>query len=425
MKDIKLSPLDIYQVINKSILNETDKLVLTMLYMPIIGNNSITLYLTLYSELSLNNYITRELTHHHLISTTGLGIKELTIARVKLEGIGLMKTYIKEDDINNYVYELYSPISPNEFFNHPIFNMVLFNNIGKEEYNRLINYFKIPKMDLKNYTDITAPFDMCFKSECFTPLEIEENIIKKETLKLNYELDFDFDVIIKSIPKSIFNSKCLNKSMKELIINLGFLYELDPLTMADLIKTALNEKGCIEKETLRKNVRKYYQFNNGNRLPSLIFKSQPEYLKSNKTDNTNRTRLIRVFENTSPYQFLRAKYKGARPTDRDMSILENMLVDLKLNPAVVNVLIDYVLKTNNNKLVKAYVDTIAGQWKRSGVETASEAMNFAEKEHKKKNKGTKTKTIEKTPVWFNKEIEKEEVSEEEKRELEELLKEFK
>ena len=423
MKDIKLSPLDIYQVINKSILNETDKLVLTMLYMPIIGNNSITLYLTLYSELSLNNYITRELSHHHLISTTGLGIKELTEARTKLEGIGLMKTYIKEEDINNYIYELYSPISPNEFFNHPIFNMVLFNNIGKEEYNRLINYFKVPKMDLKNYTDITAPFDMCFKSECFTPLEIEENIIKKETLKLNYELDFDFDVIIKSIPKSIFNSKCLNKSMKELIINLGFLYELDPLTMADLIKTALNEKGCIEKETLRKNVRKYYQFNNGNRLPSLIFKSQPEYLKSNKTDNTNRSRLIRVFENTSPYQFLRAKYKGARPTDRDMCILENLLVDLKLNPAVVNVLIDYVLKTNNNKLVKAYVDTIAGQWKRSGVETASEAMDFAEKEHKKKTKSKKTK--EKTPVWFNNEIEKEEVSEEEKRELEELLKEFK
>ena len=423
MKDIKLSPLDIYQVINKSILNETDKLVLTMLYMPIIGNNSITLYLTLYSELSLNNYITRELSHHHLISTTGLGIKELTEARTKLEGIGLMKTYIKEEDINNYIYELYSPISPNEFFNHPIFNMVLFNNIGKEEYNRLINYFKVPKMDLKNYTDITAPFDMCFKSECFTPLEIEENIIKKETLKLNYELDFDFDVIIKSIPKSIFNSKCLNKSMKELIINLGFLYELDPLTMADLIKTALNEKGCIEKETLRKNVRKYYQFNNGNRLPSLIFKSQPEYLKSNKTDNTNRSRLIRVFENTSPYQFLRAKYKGARPTDRDMCILENLLVDLKLNPAVVNVLIDYVLKTNNNKLVKAYVDTIAGQWKRSGIETASEAMDFAEKEHKKKTKSKKTK--EKTPVWFNKEIEKEEVSVEEKRELEELLKEFK
>lgn len=425
MKDIKLSPLDIYQVVNKSILNETDRLVLTMLYMPIIGSDSITLYMTLYSELNLNNYISVELSHHHLISTTTLGINEITEARIKLEGIGLLKTYVKESDINSYVYELYSPITPNEFFNHPIFNMVLFNNIGKEEYNRLLNYFKVPKVDLKNYIDITVPFDMCFTSESFTPLEIEENIIKKETLKLNYELDFDFEVMINSIPKNIFNSKCLNKSMKELIINLGFLYELDPLTMADLIKTALNEKGCIEKETLRKNVRKYYQFNNNNRLPSLLFKSQPEYLKTNKTDNSNRTRMIRVFENTSPYQFLRAKYKGVRPTDRDMSILEMLLVDLKLNPAVVNVLIDYILKTNNNKLVKAYVDTIAGQWKRSGVETAGEAMEFAEKEHKKKRKVSKSSTKEITPVWFNKTIEKEEVTEEEKKELEELLKEFK
>ncbi|UKI58211.1 MAG: hypothetical protein L6V81_01845 [Clostridium sp.] len=36
-----------------------------------------------------------------------------------------------------------------------------------------------------------------------------------------------------------------------------------------------------------------------------------------------------------------------------MKILESLLMDLKLNPAVVNVLIDYTLKTNNNKLVKS------------------------------------------------------------------------
>ena len=69
-----------------------------------------------------------------------------------------------------------------------------------------------------------------------------------------------------------------------------------------------------------------------------------------------------------------------------MKILESLLIDLKLNPGVVNVLIDYTLKTNNNKLVKNYIETIAGQWKRSGVETAEEAMNLAEKEHKKKYK---------------------------------------
>ena len=113
----------------------------------------------------------------------------------------------------------------------------------------------------------------------------------------------------------------------------------------------------------------------------------------------------------SPYEFLRSKYKGAKPTDRDMSILEMLLIDVKLNPAVVNVLIDYVLRTNNNKLVKSFIETIAGQWKRSGIETALEAMQMAEKEHKKKYKNQSTKTVKQSkeivPAWFNEKIDNE------------------
>jgi len=195
--------------------------------------------------------------------------------------------------------------------------------------------------------------------------------------------------------------------MKELIINLAFLYEIDPVTMADIIRASLNEKGNIDKEDLRRNTRKYYQFNNDNRLPSLLFKSQPEYLKNASGDNSKKGRIIKVFENHSPYEFLQAKYKGAKPTERDMKILETLLIDLKLNPAVVNVLIDYALKTNNNKLVKGYIETIAGQWKRSGIETASEAMDIAEKEHKKKYKkeSITKKKKEVIPSWFNENIE--------------------
>ena len=68
----------------------------------------------------------------------------------------------------------------------------------------------------------------------------------------------------------MFNEKCLNKSTRELIINLSFLYEIDPIAMADIIRASLTEKGNIDKEELRKNTRKFYQFNNDNRLPSLL-----------------------------------------------------------------------------------------------------------------------------------------------------------
>ena len=47
MKKISLYPADIYQVVDKSLLNEQDKLILNMLYMPIIGYTAVTLYLKL------------------------------------------------------------------------------------------------------------------------------------------------------------------------------------------------------------------------------------------------------------------------------------------------------------------------------------------------------------------------------------------
>ena len=147
-------------------------------------------------------------------------------------------------------------------------------------------------------------------------------------------------------------------------------------------------------------------------------------------DNSKKGRIIGVFENTSPYDFLQSKYKGVKPTSRDLKILEMLLIDLEFNPAVVNVLIDYVLKKNNNKLSTSYVETIAGQWRRAGIKTAREAMEFAEKEHKKmvkKNEkvvSTKKVQVTPTPVWFDQTLEKENVSDDEQKELEELLKDF-
>jgi replication initiation and membrane attachment protein len=251
-------------------------------------------------------------------------------------------------------------------------------------------------------------------------------------LKNHRTLDYDFDLLLRSLPEGMFNERCLNKTMKELIINLSFLYDIDPVSMADIIRASLNEKGNIVQDELRKNTRKYYQFNNDNRLPSLVFKNQPEYLKSADGDNSNRGKIIKVFENYSPYEFLKNKNKGVKPTDRDMKILEELIIDMQLKPAVVNVLIDYTLKTNNNKLVKAYIETIAGQWQRLKIETVDDAMKTAEKEHKKyktplRSSTTTQKKIikeEKLPEWFDKKIDKKETSKEEIQKMQDLLKEY-
>ena len=430
-----LLPADVYQVINRSLLNENDKLVLNMLYMPIIGSEAISLYNTLYNELKASNFMSSELNHHHLMTALGMNMNALKEARIKLEGIGLLKTYVKEGSINSYIYELYSPLSVSEFFNHPIFNMVFYSNVGKEEYLRIKNYFKIPKVDLSSYTDVTSSFDMTFKSKNYSSFDIENNdeIASKMKKSLEFSSYFDFDAFLSSFPKNLLNEKALNKSVRELINSLSYLYRIDPITMSDIAKVSINEKGLIDKELLRTNARKHYQFNNNGSLPSLVFHSQPNHLSSPEGDTSIKGRLIKVFETTSPYDFLKSKYKGAKPTERDMKILEMLIVDIKLNPSVVNVLIDFVLKTQNNRLVKSFVEAIAGEWKRNSIETAKEAMEYAGKSYKKlKNINEEKKTTKEvkeikennSPFWLDKKISKKEISEEEKEELEDFLKEY-
>ncbi|MBR2828567.1 MAG: Replication initiation and membrane attachment protein, partial [Bacilli bacterium] len=117
-------PADTYLVSNRSIITEKDKKIITMLYQPIIGNIAVSLYFTLMDDLDKLEIMGVEENHHHLMSMMQLGLEDILIAREKLEAIGLLKTYYKKDTVNQYVYLLFSPISANEFFSHPILNIV-------------------------------------------------------------------------------------------------------------------------------------------------------------------------------------------------------------------------------------------------------------------------------------------------------------
>ncbi|MBR4830322.1 MAG: DnaD domain protein [Bacilli bacterium] len=423
-----LLPADTYIVVNKTILSDNDRKILTMLYQPIIGSISTNLYNTLCLNLDKNEFMSDEFTHHSLMVNNKINLEDILEAREKLEGIGLLKTFVKEkEDSNSYVYELFSPLSASEFFSHPILNIVLYNNVGKKEYERLVLYFKVPRINLSEYEDVTKSFDDIFSSvpsSSFINNLIDVKEVSKNNLKLNY--NFDFDLLISSFPKETINEKTFNKENRELIEYLSYIYNLDTLELKDLIISSLNDKLMIDKVLLRKNARNYYQYQNNGKLPTLIYQNQPEYLRSPEGKDSKRAKMVYTFETTSPYNFLKNKYNGSKPTSRDLKLIEDLMVDVGLKPGVVNVLIDYALRVNNNKLNKAFIETIAGQWKRLNIETAEGAMEQASKESKsKKVKETIYKKKEvNLPEWFNRENTKEEISKDEEDEVKKLLEDF-
>ncbi len=430
MKEVNILPADTFVVVNRTILNEYDRKIISMLYQPIIGSMATSLYYTLWADLDKTELLSMEYTHHHLMTSLRIKMDAIVTARKKLEGVGLLKTFVKKDNVNNYVYEIYSPISASEFFNHPVLNIVLYNNVGKKEYENLLKYFKVPKINLSSYEEITSSFDNVFESLPATTYDnLNDDLRVNKTGNIKIDKSFDFDMLISLVPSGVITNRTFSKEVKELINNLSFVYNMDANSMKSPILNSIKENGLIDKTLLRKNVRNYYRYENENKLPSLVYKSQPEYLKNPVGADDKRAKMIYVFENTSPYNFLKGRSNGAKPSTRDLSLLESLLNDFKLNPGVVNVLIDYVLKINNKKLTRAYLETIASQWKRLNVETVEEAMKAAEKEYKKDKKSsdkTLSKVIkeEKLPDWFNQNIKKEKISEEDEKSLKDMLKEF-
>ena len=418
MDKVSLLPADMYTVVSKTILNLEDRDNLIMLYEPIMGPLAVSLYLTLWRDLKNNSFKSEEYNHHHLMCLMKLDLKSIKEARCALESLGLLKTYVKKGDIYSYVYELYSPMSPREFLNHPVLNVVLYNNIGKMEYEAIKKSYEKKSMSLSEYEDITSSLNMTFASSNVLP-EVDATERVKQNIQAKNVIDFD--MLIASIPKDILNEKAFNKRTRELIENLAFVYNLDTIEFSEIIKNVINERGFIVADELRKLARNYYTYHNNGKLPTLVYKKD-----KNKTleNMSKRDKIIYVFENTKPYDFLKSKYHGITPTSRDLKLLETLCCDLNLKPAVVNVLIDYVLKKNDNKLNKNFVEAIAGQWVRSGVKTAKDAMSLAEKEQKKLNAVTpvSAKTKEEVPVWFKTEIKRNEATAEEQKELEELMK---
>ena len=424
MKD-NLLPADVYKIVNQSVLTEVDKKNLTSLYQPIIGASAVSLYLTLWGDLDKTEQVSDFYTHHHLMVVLKSRLDKIEEARKALEAVGLMKSFIKRNEsVNEYLYELYSPLSAYEFFNDPLLNVVLLNNIGEEEYSLLKENYKKRTIKKDDFEEITTTMNETFKSIPSTSLE---EIRKTEKLGLNIESRIDFDLVEKSIPKGLINSRTFNKRVREVINKLSFTYNIDTIKMIEIIRMSIEDIGLINKEKLIETARKNYEYNNNGRLPTIIYRCQPEYLKSPTGDTSSKGRMIAVFENTTPNDFLRGRNNGAAPSKVDLQTLESLAINYDLPAGVINVLVDYVLKVNDNKLTRNYIEQIASTFKRKNIKTVLDAMNELRKKNHKTESVSKTNITKQkvnVPSWVNADIESNDLSEEDIKRLEEDLKEF-
>ena len=215
MKNNNVLPADTYVVVNKSIIDTEDRKILTMLYQPVIGSMAINLYFTLWSNLDRSNFASEEFLHEQLARNLGVNLSAILENRQKLEAVGLIKTYVKNGTVNNYIYELYSPLTPHEVFNNPLLNTALYTNLGKTEYKKIVEYFKVPEVNMTGYKDISCNYSDIFESIAFDQTEGYDSIRKKSINNVEVIPTIDLNMVLNMIPDEMLNKKRVTKDTKD------------------------------------------------------------------------------------------------------------------------------------------------------------------------------------------------------------------
>ena len=400
-----LNPKDKFTIINKSNSTDYDKKILTDLYQPIIGSLSILIYMTLFNQVKADTLLSKELDHESILRILGINMDLFRVNKEKLEGIGLIKTYKKNSE---FIYVLYKPLDAFSFFNNPLLNTLLYNNLGNKLYKDILKEYKNIKIDLSEYSEVTKSFDQVFKTTSLLTLN-NMDVINYEYAKIKMASVIDFEFVLDGLPN-------ISESLKEDLNNIAFLYNLKDSELRELVLYSLNAKNILDLDVLLNRARDLYVFENSS-LPTL------KYIKMKTSDEneTKKEKLIKTFQNTSPFVYLKSKYKSGSPSKLEMKIIEDLLFKSKMEPEVINVLISYVLTVNNQKFTKNYVDTIASQWLRLGIKTAEAAMKHCTEfkpPTKNKTKVINSKKEEILPKWFDQKQEKEET---EDKSLQDLL----
>lgn len=403
----KILPVEGYFVVVQESLPMDYAKSLTHLYQPLIGLNATILYQTLLHERDILGDKPTPQTHHTLMNYLNLPLDEIYTARLKLEGIGLLKTYQMDNEANRvFTYVLLPVYSPERFFQDPMLSQLLYHHIGPDKYDRLKQHF-LPVADEKYGINITASFQDVFETitSDFQPNVKEQSLDRMPDIK-----GIDFAPIEQSLKQRMIpEKKVLTGYNRKLISQMMFLYDLATYEVEKAVIWALTEDNSLNIEEFKAACYDLFQSKYKGSHVRLIDKTEKVSPTSTeqKTPKTKEEKLIQHFETISPKQLLEDLSGGHQASEQDLRLVGEVMTSQGLPTPVMNVLIHYVLLQTNMKLTKNYLSKIASHWSRANLKTAKEAMDFAKLEVKNNQKAKNTRnnyssrqSKEVIPDWF-------------------------
>ena len=370
---------------------------LTYLYLPLLGIDSYSVYI------SLSTFdIDRIYSFKSAIDILGLkSLKDLNNALYKLEGIGLLKEYNKEDE---YVFVLNKPLSLKDFLKDECLKNLLISEIGEEEVKRLVDRANNENSVKVGYKDVTKKFEDVFdiqtessEEEVWNDLYVKnrEKIII-ENNNFNYAL---FELLIDSsyIDKNVTQSDEFKNNIKRL----AFTFKLNEEQMKDCVFSALDIDKTLQYPALARNAKRIFRDSYKHDNPILVSIEDDQFMTS--ASNDKEVALATSLEALSFADNLQ-RLSNMQPSTAEIDMFTQLYAKSNLTVGAINWMIMITNKEKDGRLPQiSYFEKIANNWARANVKNAYDAIKYTLKESERiKKEMSKTKKEAIVPGWYDK-----------------------
>lgn len=366
-------------------LTDYDRRLIHAFYSAIIGPVATAVYLYCCDQHQL---LAKEvLSHGVLCQRLNMGLQDFYTARKRLEGIGLLQTYRKQDgELTSFVYTLKAPMSAQDFLADPILCGLLVDIVGEMAYQQLVSQFTVSQTDLSDYHDITHTFYQVYGKQLGIYQQDVSGVMPRETSQPNYEKQsvFYWEFFVSLMSQTYVGERVLTQEVRAHIEQLVSLYPITTLDMRDIVLRSYDvQYHTINIDKLYVNARENSRVVKGvyepvdNHLEAQGYSKEfAQFIQLCETKKTSEfIQLIKESKNKSndtQQQFVVEQF--------ELKLLERFVVTQKIPMPVVNVLIHHMLVSENMpSLVEKYAVNTINDWITHHVTNALEAVEYIKK----------------------------------------------
>ena len=350
-------------------LSSDDVSVISLLYAPLMGSDAYMLYMAFASLLERNNLKSEEFSHEDFFKIFSFKAKNFMQAKNKLEGIGLLVTYL--DDNGNYLYIVNPPLTARNFIKDATLGLYLYSKIGEDTYNQIYNHFKIEMIEKKNYQNITKSFDEVFESILLNDGTYDKFAYVlgrklNQNVKIKYP-KFDFEYFTKNIDKALLETG-FTTNFQAQIINLSYVYGFNEDEMVGLFNDSINKSGYYDYRLLKRKANNLFKFKRNMNAPILGEKEKKE-------DGGVET-LVYWLENAPASEILESTNQNYPP--QYLETVNDIYANIELPRGVLNVMILKVLADKGGELpLWKYFKKMSETWISDNIFSTDDAIKYS------------------------------------------------